>query len=510
MRKKKKLTPTPVEVDFYAEALKAFDAPIPVSQEEEELLRQRAMQKKLRRRRTLCGIVSAVAVLCTVVLLLWRPWETRKPDMPMVSWPPAGQKADSIYFYLEKSPGNPAVSYQPVSAEVELSEELSDSLRTQLEELKWSSTLILSSIPVPVGGFYLTTDNLDLEVGDLWYDGGQNTIFEFDAYGRLFHNGYMAKADEALWAELMSLLQRASFEVTAGDFAATLEDGGRASLGIGSDGTFRLQTECIDVSGKCARIHEFLILSAKVDKRYGIIVFEIGSDGSLSYSPAHSFRNLADLGNTAVFCEVLDTAPAFASAVVALNMPGTGQGISAVRDISQEQLSVMVDILSHVEWLNTGVDSIQIDAVGSVTLQLAGDTLDEATEQIQFSQLGYILYEDQLGRLSTEDWRSFVELLDQIVGIENQQGAYHAFLEDGNSILLEFDGSSFRYWSTLDHVNGAVKGSCLCFGAILLLAGEDDFSLMLLYDYEDNTFTGQDGTIYNRGYLYGDTENNAP
>lgn len=488
MRKKKNQTEATAQVDFYTEALKAFDAPLPPS-EEELLAQELATAKKLRRRRRLWVSLTASVLVCTVALLLWHPWKPEITPLPGVTIGPNWQigvpRVDSISFYLEKSPGNPAVSYAPSTGAIVLSEDEGAALYGQLSEQEWTSMLILSTIQISVGSFELSVD-------------GQIQHFEFDADGTLFRDGYMVKADSALWSQLMTLLQRASQELTPGGFIGALADGSTALLQIQEDGSFHLQTGGgVDVEGAWTRVNEFLILSATVDKRYGIIVFEIGADGSLYYSPSHSCRNLAGLGNDAVFDPMTTTENAVAIVDVYLSMSDTdngGYGQSGV--LGQRRLNTLVDLLSHVDWMDASLTNYRPNYVGYVSVQV--DTLGT----ILFSQDGYLLMNDRLGKLSPVDWYAFVELL-AAVGSE-MTGVYHINMGSGNIIVLDFYGHSFMRFVSLDDGSGTETGSCMRIGDLLLLAGENGYSQVLVYDDTTDVLTDPEGNEYKSvEFVYG-------
>ena len=74
MRKKKQEPLVePVQVDFYQEALKAFDVELPPTEEELEDLRRAEEAKSNRRKKRIRLALGAVAAIVILVLALWRP-----------------------------------------------------------------------------------------------------------------------------------------------------------------------------------------------------------------------------------------------------------------------------------------------------------------------------------------------------------------------------------------------------------------------------------------------------
>lgn len=502
MKKKKTQTPAPEPVDFYTEALKAFDAPLPPS---EEMIRaqQQVQQEKIAKKRRLYQYLTAAVLVFTLVLVLWQPWNPAEPPTTggdvTDTVPQPGQMVlpESITFYLEPIPGNPAISYQPTLQPLKLDAAQGNILMEKINGLKWSPMALLSYIPpATVGGFYLKSENLDLNIGGEEYTTTQSQYYSFDATGTLFHNGYMAQADQELWSMLMELMHAASQQVPSGDYSASLADGGWVRLGIGSEGSFNLVTEVLDISGSCARINEFLALGIVTEHKFGLLVFRIDGD-ELRFSAAHSTAGLVELEDETVFSVQMDVDSTMVSALIGLRLPDEENPTCAPRDLTMETLYDMSNILYKIEWVTSDASIPESSFIGFVKLTLnAGGQAQEKVE-IRFTETGFLKTDGKFARLEGEAWSEFVALLYDIVGPMALSDAYHV----NNSTALYFEGNRF---SLVLPDTDPIKGSVLCIGDNLLLAGDNGFTMTLRRDRDRGTLTDRDGMVYYKGGLYGD------
>ena len=488
MRKKKKeITPVPVETDFYAEALKAFDVILPPSEEELEAQRQAEAERVRKRTRRLRAAILAV-VAVTAALLLWSPWDRQPPvtDGGVVNWPlPSEAK---IGFHVYTVPYSMGVSYVPYTGAWAFHTQQVDALLDRLEALNWTPTAIMSSIPAPA-------------IGDITIirDGQEHTL-QFNAYGTIFAQGYMAKSDTELWNDLFTLLQKMTAATDTGRFSTELSDGRVLYLDILSDGSFAaIVDQSIVYSGYWGRVREYLLLYTS-DPRVGFTTLRVGNDGGLTYLEKHDFWLLQELKDCEPLYPAIITEVQNAEMTIHLSWPGASVVYYGETKLTPEQYQKMITLLGNARWGDAMLSSYIPPMCGGVHLSWKEEDGLTTVKDIKYSYDGILYDGARYGRLTDENWMTFVELL--ALGGETKL-SFRRYTQDltTNQILLQFtmDGRcEYRDDSP------TIMGNYLQLGNVVLLAGTNGMREILLWDRDSGNLTSQSGEVLHQiPILYG-------
>ena len=471
--KKKELAPAAVETDFYTEALKAFDVVLPPSEEELEDLR-RAEEEKARKRANRLRAVILAVVTVTVALVLWRPWESPKgppiTNEPAVNWPlPSETK---LGFHIYTVPGSFGVSYIPYTGAWDFHNSTVDSMLEQLEALDWTPTALLSSIPAPT-------------IGDLVIirDGKEHKV-EFNAYGILFAEGYMAKPDAALWDTITSLLRDMNPITETGRFVVELAGGDILYLDVNSDGSFVvIQDQGITYNGYWGRVADYLLLYTSEPR--------VGNDGGLTYLQDHDFWLLKELKGAGPLYPESTAVQATATMTVELNMPAANLEKTASVQLTYTRYDQLKALLESAQWQDKIISGVAPQMCGGVSItRKLTNGMSEATH-IRFSHDG-VLYDGlRYGRLSEEDWIAFVHLLADAG--ENQL-TYRSYYCPGSQSRLMFVNRNVNIFR--DGAADSEEGSYLLLGHMVLLAGPGGLRDFLWWDQQNGDLTSQSGQVY--------------
>ena len=489
-KKKTEIAPAPVETDFYTEALKAFDVVLPPSQEELEIMRQAEEEKARKRIRRLRAAMLAAVAVTVVTLALWRPWEngSTPPNLgePGVRLPLADPV--KIGFHVYTVPYDGQVNDTPYTGNWELSKSEVEPLLERMESLKWNSTLLLSSLPPsPIGDISITRD-------------GQTHTIMFSANGTLLVDGYMARADAALWNDLFALLQKMTRQSDTGLYGTELLDGSMLYLDIRSDGTFGATSgTTMNYSGLWSRVGLLLILYT-ADPQVGFATFQVGDDGGLSYLEHHNFWLLRELKLCGPLYPVSVTATKDASVTVHMFWPGTSAVHYGRSQLTQEEYQQALALLGEIRWGDALLSSYIPQMCGSVTIQAKGTNDLNESISLQFSADGWLYDGLRYAKPEDDAWIAFVELLSKTGKSELAYRMYRP-AEDGDGILLAFNmDSKFEYRNGDEEISGIY----LQLGNVVLLAGPGGLWGLLFWDRENGNLTTQTGEVLNQiPILYG-------
>ena len=486
-KKKTEIAPAPVETDFYTEALKAFDVVLPPSQEELEIMRQAEAEKARKRIRRLRAAMLAAVAVTVVILALWSPWE--KPPVtgePGIILPPLSET--EIGFHVYTVPNYWQVSYIPYTGSWEFSESLVKPLLERMEALQWHSTVLLSSLPPsPIGDITITRD-------------GQTHTVMFSADGTLLVDGYMARADAALWIDLFALLQKMTLQTDAGLYGTELLDGSMLYLDIRSDGTFgAMSGTTVDYSGCWSRVHDYLLLYT-ADPQVGFATFQVGDDGGLSYLEQHNFWLLRELKLCQPLYPVSVTATKDASMTVHMFWPGTSAVHYGRSQLTQEEYQQALALLGEIRWGDALLSSYIPQMCGSETINAKGTNDLNESISLQFSADGWLYDGLRYAKPEDDAWIAFVELLSKTGKTELAYRMYRP-AEDGDGILLAFNmDGKFEYRNGDEEISGIY----LQLGNVVLLAGPGGLWGLLFWDRENGNLTTQTGEVLNQiPILYG-------
>ena len=486
-KKKTEIAPAPVETDFYTEALKAFDVVLPPSQEELEIMRQAEAEKARKRIRRLRAAMLAAVAVTVVILALWSPWE--KPPVtgePGIILPPLSET--EIGFHVYTVPNYWQVSYIPYTGSWEFSESLVKPLLERMEALQWHSTVLLSSLPPsPIGDITITRD-------------GQTHTVMFSADGTLLVDGYMARADAALWIDLFALLQKMTLQTDAGLYGTELLDGSMLYLDIRSDGTFgAMSGTTVDYSGCWSRVHDYLLLYT-ADPQVGFATFQVGDDGGLSYLENHNFWLLRELKLCQPLYPVSVTATKDASVTVHMLRPGDSAVHYGRSQLTQEEYQQALALLGEIRWGDALLSSYIPQMCGSVTINAKGTNDLNESISLQFSADGWLYDGLRYAKPEDDAWIAFVELLSKTGKTELAYRMYRP-AEDGDGILLAFNmDGKFEYRNGDEEISGIY----LQLGNLVLLAGPGGLWGLLFWDRENGNLTTQTGEVLNQiPILYG-------
>ena len=486
-KKKTEIAPAPVETDFYTEALKAFDVVLPPSQEELEIMRQAEAEKARKRIRRLRAAMLAAVAVTVVILALWSPWE--KPPVtgePGIILPPLSET--EIGFHVYTVPNYWQVSYIPYTGSWEFSESLVKPLLERMEALQWHSTVLLSSLPPsPIGDITITRD-------------GQTHTVMFSADGTLLVDGYMARADAALWIDLFALLQKMTLQTDAGLYGTELLDGSMLYLDIRSDGTFgAMSGTTMNYSGLWSRVGLLLILYT-ANPQVGFATFQVGDDGGLSYLENHNFWLLRELKLCQPLYPVSVTATKDASVTVHMLRPGDSAVHYGRSQLTQEEYQQALALLGEIRWGDALLSSYIPQMCGSVTINAKGTNDLNESISLQFSADGWLYDGLRYAKPEDDAWIAFVELLSKTGKTELAYRMYRP-AEDGDGILLAFNmDGKFEYRNGDEEISGIY----LQLGNLVLLAGPGGLWGLLFWDRENGNLTTQTGEVLNQiPILYG-------
>lgn len=494
MRKKKKeITTAPVETDFYREALKAFDVVLPPSEEELETMRQAEEEKANKRRKRIRGAILTAAIVVVAVLALWRPWENRSgppdPSEPSVSTP----VPDPIWigFHVYPVSGYTSGTLVGFTGMREFSESKLDRLPQRLEDLDWIDMRVISISPAPA-------------IGDLVIDRGDGEKqITFNANGLLFAEGYMARPDDALWNDLIKLLQTVGGTMDPGSFVTQLLDGSTIYLDIRADGSFAAQKDqFVLCNGFWGRVAEYLLLYAD-DPTAGMALFRIGNDGSLSYCGNHVLSLLTDLKAAGPLYPTTEAGDTTVSMAVNMLWPGTSSVHYGISDLNQEQYRQLNDMLEQAQWTDMSTSGYMPEFCGSVRVVSQQNTVLIQTISLQFSYTGLIYDGLRYCSLSDEAWMDFVKILSSAMDLDMRFRSYtYEAEEDSLHLIFGMDGTFY-----LQVNGGSVTGNYLQFGNVVLLAGPDGVREILFWDRVSGNLQFPTGDVMTQiPMVYGDAD----
>jgi hypothetical protein len=357
-----------------------------------------------------------------------------------------------------------------------------------MEALQWHSTLLLSSLPPsPIGDITITRD-------------GQIHTVMFSADGTLLVDGYMARADAALWIDLFALLQKMTIQTDAGLYGTELLDGSMLYLDIRSDGTFgAMSGTTMNYSGLWSRVGLLLILYT-ADPQVGFATFQVGDDGGLSYLEQHNFWLLRELKLCQPLYPVSVTATKDASMTVHMLWPGGSAVHYGRSQLTQEEYQQALALLGEIRWGDALLSSYIPQMCGSVTIQAKGTNDLNESISLQFSADGWLYDGLRHAKPEVDKWIAFVELLSKTGKSELAYRMYRP-VEDGDGILLTFNmDGKFEYRNGDEEISGIY----LQLGNLVLLAGPGGLRALLFWDRENGNLTTQTGEVLNQiPILYG-------
>ena len=496
MRKRgKEITPPPVESDFYAEALKAFDVVLPLTEEELEDLRRAEEAKSNRRKKRIRLALGAVAAIVILVLALWRPWENGS-DPPVLGEPGVSSPFSvpiKISFGVYERPGDTDPSD---AARIDLWEYhggQSASLIKQLESLDWIHMPSISFSPAPA-------------IGDMIINQGDgDRCIAFNSDGLIFAEGYMARPDDVLWNDIITLMQKKSQPMDNGRYGGKLSDGSALYLDVYQDGSFVvLQDLGIVYSGYWARVQNYLLLYTN-DPKAGFCTLQVMENGGLDYLDAHAFWLLSELWGCEPLYPVSTATGENVTMSVNISWPGASVTNYGQTQITQVEYQKAVALLENAKWFDVVLSGYLPQMCGNMRLSFTQSNMTTVLE-IQYSSDGYVSNGSRYAQLDREEWMTFVKLLSLAGSPELAFRSYTAVLNQ-DQILLEFiDTDQFAYWDTRTEEPGGITGNYLQLGDVVLLAGSNGMREILLWHRETGELTTQSGQVLEQiEIIYGDT-----
>lgn len=480
MRKKnKEIAPAPVETDFYTEALKAFDVVMPPSEEELEAMRQAEAEKANKRKMMLRRAILAVMAVFILVLALWRPWENGSGP-PVLGEPGVSSPFSDpikISFRVYDRPGDTDPSD---AARIDLWEYYggqAESLIKQLELLDWIHMPSISFSPAPA-------------IGDLVIDRGDGEKqISFNADGLLFAEGYMARPDNDLWNDMMSLLVEMSQSTETGRYFARLMDGSDLYLDVNRDGSFLvLKDQGIVHHGYWSRIDTYLLLYT-ADPKVGICIFQVQNDGGLAYLDEHTFWLLRELKGLPALYPSASAVQNVASMKLELSTEfGTHEGAA---QLTQAQYQQLIALLEQAQWIDMSTSGYMPTFCGSVTITSTQEQGLTETLSLRFTHMGLIYDGLRYSSLSDEAWMEFVKILS-FAGEQEMNFRTYARTNEEDSLVLMFvmDG---RF--SCNQAGNVSSGNYLQLGNLVLLAGTNGCRDIFFWDRDNDKMITRSGEM---------------
>ena len=485
MRKKKQEPLVePVQVDFYQEALKAFDVELPPTEEELEDLRRAEEAKSNRRKKRIRLALGAVAAIVILVLALWRPWENGSGP-PVLGEPGVSSPFSDpikISFRVYDRPGDTDPSD---AARIDLWEYYggqAESLIKQLELLDWIHMPSISFSPAPA-------------IGDMIINQGDgDRCITFNSDGLIFAEGYMARPDDALWNDIFDLLpMNASTRI--GSYYIELADGSQLQLTIHVDGSFiALREQEIIYSGSWARVQDYLLLYTD-DPQVGLCTLLLNSEGKMAYSNPNSSWLLKELSNAGWLYH--ESAGQVVAMAVKLTAPDTGTQYLQTARLNPGQFAQFLYWLNDLN-LSTEVLTESIPKMcGKVTLYPLDDDSAYPSREVEFSSDGVLRYYGRYVKLDDAQWMRFLQFIS-VVGSNELSLDQYASQKSGESrmlLLFAQTGSGVSIYIKNDETYETNEGRYVMIGALVLLAGPDGMREIMLYDRDTGNLTTQTGQV---------------